>query len=100
MFIFDPIYLIFVSPAIILALWAQFRVRSTYAQARQIPTRLSGAETARLILDSAGLTDVGVDVTPGELTDHYSPGERIIRLSPELDFCQSWGPTWLDRVGR
>lgn len=84
MFVFDPFYLIFVSPAIILALWAQFRVRSTYAQARQIPTRLSGAEAAKLILHSAGLTDVNVDVTPGELTDHYSPGERVIRLSPEV----------------
>lgn len=84
MFFFDPLYLIFISPALILAIWAQFRVRSTYAQARQVPTRLSGAETARLILDSAGLTDVDVDVTPGELTDHYSPSERIIRLSPEV----------------
>jgi len=84
MFFFDPLYLIFVSPALILAIWAQFRVRSTYAQARQVPTRLSGAETARLILDSAGLTDVDVEVTPGELTDHYSPSERIIRLSPEV----------------
>lgn len=84
MFFFDPFYLIFISPAIILALWAQYRVRSTYAQARQIPTRLSGAETARLILDSAGLTDVDIDVTPGELSDHYSPSERIIRLSPEV----------------
>ncbi|MGQ9761969.1 MAG: zinc metallopeptidase [Thermogutta sp.] len=84
MFFFDPFYLIFITPAIVLALWAQYRVRSTYAQARQIPTRLSGAETARLILDSAGLTDVDIDVTPGELSDHYSPGERVIRLSPEV----------------
>ncbi|MGQ9503379.1 MAG: zinc metallopeptidase [Thermogutta sp.] len=84
MFFFDPFYLIFITPAIVLALWAQYRVRSTYAQARQIPTRLSGAETARLILDSAGLTDVDIDVTPGELSDHYSPSERVIRLSPEV----------------
>jgi len=84
MFVFDPVYLIFISPAIFLALWAQWRVRMTYAKARQIPTRLSGAETARLILDSAGLTDVDIEITPGELTDHYSPSERIIRLSPEI----------------
>ncbi|ASV74525.1 putative metal-dependent peptidase [Thermogutta terrifontis] len=84
MFFFDPFYLIFISPAIILALWAQFRVRSTYAQARQIPARLSGAEAARLILNSAGLTDVDVDMVPGELTDHYSPSERVIRLSPDV----------------
>lgn len=84
MFVFDPFYLIFVSPAILLALWAQFRVRSTYAQAKEIPARMSGAEAARYILNSAGLNDVDVDETPGELTDHYSPSEKVIRLSPEV----------------
>lgn len=85
MFYFDPFYLIFISPAIILAIWAQFRVRSTYAQARQIPAHLTGAEAAQLILHSAGVTDVAIEESPGgELSDHYSPSEKVIRLSSEV----------------
>ncbi len=52
---FDPMYLLYVAPALLLALWAQFRVKVTYAQAQQMPAPLSGAAAARHILDSAGL---------------------------------------------
>ena len=55
MFFFNFEYLIFISPALLVAFWAQMRVRSTYAQASQVPARLSGAAAARHILDAAGL---------------------------------------------
>jgi hypothetical protein len=78
---FDPMYFLYVSPALLLAMWAQFRVRSTYAAAQQQPASLSGAAAARHVLDSAGLTDVAIEPIPGELTDHYDPRERVLRLS-------------------
>jgi Zn-dependent membrane protease YugP len=78
---FDPVYLIFISPAILLALWAQWRVRSTYAQAQQVPARLSGAAAARHILDVAGLQHVGIEPIGGELSDHYDPRDKALRLS-------------------
>lgn len=78
---FDPRYFLYLSPAILLALWAQFRVRGTYAHAMQMPARLSGAAAARYILDRAGLNDVHVQEIPGELTDHYDPADRVLNLS-------------------
>ena len=80
---FDPSYLLWVGPAILLGLWAQFRVRSTVATARRQPAPLSGAAAARHILDSAGLQDVAIEEIPGQLTDHYDPTTRVLRLSSE-----------------
>jgi Zn-dependent membrane protease YugP len=82
MFFFDPIYLLFIAPAILLAIWAQFRVHSAYARAQAQPAPLSGAAAARHILDSAGLQDVAIETIPGHLTDHYDPREKVLRLSP------------------
>lgn len=82
--IFDPLYFLFLAPALILALWAQFRVKATYAAAMQEPAPLSGAAAARHILDSAGLRDVPVEQIPGQLSDHYDPREKVLRLSPEV----------------
>jgi Zn-dependent membrane protease YugP len=74
-------YLIFIAPALLLAFWAQMRVRSTYAQASQVPARLSGAAAARHILDAAGLHHVTIEPVAGELTDHYDPRDKVLRLS-------------------
>ena len=81
---FDPIYFLFIAPAILLAMWAQFRVQSAYARAQQQPASLSGAAAARHILDNAGLQDVTIETIPGQMTDHYDPRERVLRLSPEV----------------
>lgn len=81
---FDPIYLLYVAPALLLALWAQFRVKVTYAQAQQMPAPLSGAAAARHILDSAGLQSVAIEQVPGHLSDHYDPRDKVLRLSPEV----------------
>ena len=79
--IFDPIYLIMMLPGFALALWAQSRVKSAFQAASQVPARLSGAVAARHILDSAGLQDVGIEQTPGHLSDHYDPIHNVLRLS-------------------
>jgi Zn-dependent membrane protease YugP len=76
-------YLLWVAPALLLALWAQMKVHSTYAAAKQEPARLSGAAAARHILDSAGLHQVDIEEVPGFLSDHYDPRAKVLRLSPE-----------------
>ena len=81
---FDPMYLLFIAPALLLGLWAQFRIKSTYAQAGQQPAPLSGAAAARHMLDSAGLQHVGIEQVPGHLSDHYDPRHKVLRLSPEV----------------
>jgi Zn-dependent membrane protease YugP len=82
----DPIYFVFLAPGILLALWAQFRVQSAYAQAREIPSRsgVSGAEAAQAVLEDARVPGVLIEPTEGFLSDHYVPGERVLRLSPEV----------------
>ncbi len=81
---FDPMYFLFIAPAVLLGLWAQFRVKSAYAQAAQQPATLSGAAAARHILDQGGLTDVNIEMVPGEMTDHYDPREKVLRLSTDV----------------
>lgn len=81
---FDPMYFLFLAPAILLALWAQMRVHSAYAAAQQLPASLSGAAAARHVLDSAGLNDVAIEQIPGQLSDHYDPREKVLRLSPDV----------------
>lgn len=84
MFHFDPLFLLFIAPALLLGLWAQYRVRSAYAQAQQQPAPLSGAAAARHILDQAGLQSVSIEMVPGEITDHYDPREKVLRLSTDV----------------
>jgi len=84
MFWFDPKYLLFVSPAIALMIWAQFRVKSTYARAMRVDAKLSGAAAARYLLDQAGCHDVNIEETHGTLSDHYDPRHRVLRLSSDV----------------
>ena len=80
-FSFD--YLIFVVPALLLSMWAQYKVNSTfkkYAGVR-LMRNYTGAEAAREILDANGLTHIRVERVSGSLTDHYDPRSGVIRLS-------------------
>lgn len=81
---FDPLYFILIGPFFLLGLWAQYRVKSTFAQAHEVPANLTGAAAARHILDSAGLYDVGIEQTPGMLSDHYDPRHNVLRLSQDV----------------
>jgi Zn-dependent membrane protease YugP len=85
-FMFDPVYFIFMAPAMLLALYAQLKVKSAYARMSRVPSArgLSGAEAAVRILHSAGIQDVKVEQTQGWLSDHYDPKSKVLRLSPEV----------------
>ncbi len=78
---FDPGYMLAVAPALLLALWAQWRVKSSFAAASHEPAPLTGGAAARHILDSAGATDVEIEAIPGMLNDHYDPQKKVLRLS-------------------
>lgn len=80
---FDPMYFVFIIPGVILMLWAQSRVKGSYARYSKVPNAvgMTGAQVARRILDANGLYNVPVEHTRGELTDHYDPGKRALFLS-------------------
>ncbi|MBX9681142.1 MAG: zinc metallopeptidase [Gemmataceae bacterium] len=80
---FDPMYLLFLAPGIALAIWAQIRVQSAYSAASRFAPRsgYSGAQAAAAMLDAAGVRGVRIEPTEGHLTDHYVPGQAILRLS-------------------
>ncbi len=79
---YDPTYIILL-PAILLALYAQTRVKSTYAKYAKVGNHrgMTGADAARMILNRNGLSDVRIERTPGNLTDHYDPRTNVVRLS-------------------
>ncbi|NOZ29813.1 MAG: zinc metallopeptidase [Chloroflexi bacterium] len=80
---FDPLYLLFVLPSLLLALYAQMKVRNAYARYTRVPNSrgLTGLDAARMVLGPAGLSHVRIEGTPGELTDHYDPRTKTLRLS-------------------
>jgi len=77
----DLTYFVYLAPALLLAFWAQMKVKSQYAAASKVPANLSGAAAARRILDFAGLQDVAIEPIRGQLTDHYDPRDKVLRLS-------------------
>ena len=81
----DPTFIVLI-PAVLLALYAQFRVKSAYAQYSQVPVSsgLTGAQAAGEILRRNGLSDVSVERTEGVLSDHYDPRTRALSLSPDV----------------
>lgn len=86
---FDPWLMLATAPAVLLMLYAQLRIKSTYASGMQIDAHLTGAAAARHILDRAGLHDVGIEETYGHLSDHYDPSHRVLRLSSEVYHTRS-----------
>jgi len=82
----DYKYLLFVMlPGLLIGLWAQMKLHSAFGKYSQVPVEsgLTGAQTARRILDSAGLNDVPVAEVEGKLTDHYDPTKRALFLSSD-----------------
>jgi len=80
---FDPLYLLMLAPVLLFSMWASARVKSSFAKYSQVRSRsgITGAEAAARILQTNGLSDVRVERTSGWLSDHYSPKERVLRLS-------------------
>ncbi len=78
---FDWSYIVYVLPALILAMWAQHNVNSTFKKYSCVPSTMTGADAARLVLQGYGIGNVGIGRVKGQLTDHYDPRSNSISLS-------------------
>lgn len=86
MFFFNPTYLMFMLPAIILMMAVQWYVNSAYRKWSQVPTRnnYTGAQAAQRLMQRAGLYGVQIEAVQGRLSDHYDPRTKVLRLSPNV----------------
>jgi uncharacterized protein len=82
MFFFDWTMVLLI-PAIIMGIWAQAKVKSSFAKYSKIraASGMTGAQAARLLLDRAGLENVNIEPIQGKLSDHYDPRQKVLRLS-------------------
>ncbi len=82
---YDSTFLLLI-PAMLIAMWAQARVSSALGRWKMVRSAsgLSGAQTARRLLDANGLTDVAVEQINTDMGDQYDPGKKVVRLSPEI----------------
>jgi len=82
MFMWNPAYFVFIAPALLLMLFAQFKVQGTYRKYSKVANRLgiSGREAAQRLLRANGLDHVQVKGIHGQLTDHYDPRGKELRL--------------------
>lgn len=83
MFYINPQYLLYMAPALLVMLLAQWYVKSTYKKWGQVPARsqINGAEAARRLKSAGGLHDVQIQQVQGELSDHYDPRKKTLKLS-------------------
>lgn len=83
MFWFDPSWWIFIGPAMLLSIYASIKVRTAYSRYSRVraSSGMSGAQAARRILDMFGASDVRIEPVGGNLTDHYDPRSKTLRLS-------------------
>lgn len=84
--LFDPMYLLFVGPAMLLAFLASARVKSTFSKYSRVRSGsgLTGAQAAHRMLQSQGISDVAIERVQGFLSDHYDPMKKTLRLSPDV----------------
>ncbi len=96
MMYFDFRYFYVLLPAMILAVYAQSKVKSTFAKYSRVRSRsgLTGAEAAQRLLHAAGIYDVRIEGIRGSLTDHYDPSKKVLRLSESV-----YGSTSLSAIG-
>ena len=82
---YDPTYLVLI-PAILFTMWAQTKLKTSYAKYRQLPNRrqITGAEAARYLLDRNGLSNIRIERVQGMLSDHFDPRNQVIRLSADI----------------
>jgi len=81
-FFWDPTFLLLI-PAIILSIYAQIKVKSTYSKYKEMfaGRNITGYEVAKEILSRNGINNVEIEKIEGELTDHYDPKKKMLRLS-------------------
>ena len=85
---FDSLYLYLVVPAIIIAIWSQIKVITTFSKYSAYRTDINGADAARRVLEINGVHGVKLERVSGKLTDHYDPRTNTIRLSESV--CNSF----------
>ena len=85
MFLFDPLYFIFVGPALLLALFASIRVKTTFGKYAKVgvQSNMTGAQAAAAVARAGG-AEVTIERHAGFLSDHYDPRTKTLRLSPEV----------------
>lgn len=88
----DPLYIIFVLvPTLAITGWAAWRVRATYSKWAKVDSgiNLNAFDFARQLLDRQGLGHVTIEPTPGQLTDHYDPRGKVLRVSTQVADAKS-----------
>ena len=83
---FDPLYLVLLAVTLAITGWAAWRVKSTYAKWSKVDSgiNLDAFDFARRLLDRQGLHDVKIEPVPGQLTDHYDPRGKVLRVSTQV----------------
>ena len=91
MYLFNSSYMLYMLPAFIIMLVTQWYVNSSYKKWSRVPNRnrLSGADAAQRLIRNGGLNDVRVEGVAGNLTDHYDPRQKVLRLSEGVYQSQS-----------
>ena len=79
----DPLYLLLVTPALALAGWAQARILSAYREGSRFraSSGVTGAQAAQAVMEEGGVHGVAIEPVAGQLTDHYDPSHKVLRLS-------------------
>jgi Zn-dependent membrane protease YugP len=117
---FDPMYFVFLAPALLLSLWASFKTKSAFNKYSKVRAMsgLTGAQAAKVLLDRAGIGDVKIVPHHGMLSDHYNPVTKTLALSEPvyatpsvaaigvacheaghaLQHAQAYKPLWLRSV--
>jgi uncharacterized protein len=80
---YDLHYFLFLAPGLLLAMWAQAKVSSAYAEGSRVPSSsgISGERAAAEIMRAGGVDGVSIETVAGQLTDHYDPNSKVLRLS-------------------
>lgn len=87
---FDPTFVILI-PALLFSLWAQFKVKGSFSKYSQVraASGYTAEQVSRRLLDQNGLSSVRIEHVPGELTDHYDPRAKVLRLSDSVNSSRS-----------
>ena len=95
MFLWDSTMILLI-PAVLISAYAQMKVSGTFQRYAQVPSHrgMTGADVARYILNQNGLHDIPIERIGGQLSDHYDPRSRVVRLSAEV-----YGSTSLAALG-
>lgn len=90
MYYLDPTMILLV-PALLLTMWAQIRVKWTFAKYSRVAAErgFSAEEVARMLLQKSGLSNIRIEHIAGELTDHYDPRNKVLRLSSSVNSSRS-----------